>query len=122
MQFTTLSLIISGLTIFGASTVLAGNGFTDSCSNYYVTGTDLYADCLNNDSSATYATQVDLNYCLSNNGGSLICSSGGSYSYTCSNCELASGSYFECSCSGGSGTTGIDLNSCVGNSNGGLYC
>ncbi|KAH7911160.1 Cyanovirin-N [Hygrophoropsis aurantiaca] len=122
MQFTYLQLIASSLLVFGTSTVIAANGFAASCNNYYVTGTDLFADCLNADSSQRVATQVDLNYCLANNGGTLVCSEGGSYSYSCSNCELASGTYFQCACNAGSGTTGIDLNNCVGNSNGGLYC
>ncbi|KAH7921543.1 Cyanovirin-N [Leucogyrophana mollusca] len=121
MQFTTFQLLASGLLLFGASTALAQSGFADSCDDYYVTGTTLYANCLNDNDSAYYATEVDLNYCLANDGGSLICEYGGSYSYSCSDCGLASGTYFECDCQDGSGT-GIDLNSCVGNSNGGLYC
>ncbi|KAH7919312.1 Cyanovirin-N [Leucogyrophana mollusca] len=122
MQFTVLQLLASSLLLFGTSTAIAASGFADSCNNYYVTGTDLYADCLNADSSERYATQVDLNYCLANSGGSLVCSEGGSYSYSCSDCGLSSGTYFQCSCQPSGASTGIDLNNCVGNSNGGLYC
>ncbi|EGN98838.1 hypothetical protein SERLA73DRAFT_181510 [Serpula lacrymans var. lacrymans S7.3] len=124
MQLTILSVLAS-LALFTPS-VLTQGGFSSTCDNYYVTGSVLYADC-ESVSGTYYATEVDLDYCLANNGGSLICSSGGSYSYTCSGCSLESGTYFGCSaCSDctdcGTSSTGIDLDQCVSNDGGSLSC
>ncbi|KAH7882515.1 Cyanovirin-N [Phlebopus sp. FC_14] len=103
--------------------VAAASGFADTCSNYGVSGTTLSADCLQID-QATDSTSLNLDICLVNSNGELLCRSGGDYGASCSGCHL-SGTTFTCSCNNDAHqpvTTSYNLNNCIGNNNGVLVC
>ncbi|QRW02750.1 CVNH domain protein [Ceratobasidium sp. AG-Ba] len=121
MLFKTTTLI----TVLGAisvTPVIAGGGFSASCSGASVSGTTLTANCGNGNGGSRWSS-IDLNQCIANYGGNLVCAKNGGFGGSCSECEIRTGVYMICGCSGGSNPTPIiDLDNCVANYGGNLAC
>ncbi|KAH7929527.1 Cyanovirin-N [Leucogyrophana mollusca] len=142
MQFTLLPFVASGLLFFATSNVGAID-FSASCSDWYMDGTVLFATCNAADGTAT-STALDMNDCITNEGGSLACAVVGDYSSSCTDCAIESGTAdLLCDCENGTGgdpASILDLSeftlayllklpsvtvfadSCVSNNNGSLAC
>ncbi|KAB5589143.1 putative effector protein [Ceratobasidium theobromae] len=120
MHFTNLFALIAACVV---TTVHAAGNFGASCDKIgtLVTGTDLVAYCKKRDGSSAYS-QLDMNKCIANYGGSLACASNGNFGKSCSNCQVVSGTTFRCTCKPGSTTTTINLNNCIANQDGVLAC
>lgn len=73
MHFTSL-LTLVGASFFAMSGVQATN-FGNTCSNIYLSGTTLTATCTPVKGSAK-TTSLDLNSCIVNQGGTLLCKVG----------------------------------------------
>ncbi|KZT52677.1 Cyanovirin-N [Calocera cornea HHB12733] len=124
MQFLTkFSLCALVVTLY---TPLVFGQFGATCWDENLDGTILSATC-NDDAQDAVGTSIDLNNCVSNDGGSLICvGSGGEYSESCDpGCYLSGSTTLCCTCGDGAGgwkDTCIDLDNCVQNYNGALGC
>ncbi|KAH7910392.1 Cyanovirin-N [Hygrophoropsis aurantiaca] len=125
MQFTSLSIVFSGLFVFATSSAVAYGGFANSCTDYYVTDATLIASCTGPD-EVVYLTSINTAYCIADTAGSLECAPNGQYTTSCSNCFIESGTtYMLCDCedgSGGDAASIIDLDSCISNMGGALAC
>ncbi|KAH7923041.1 Cyanovirin-N [Leucogyrophana mollusca] len=125
MRFVPVQTFLSGLTVLciAPSVVLATGDFSRSCPDYSVRGAILYAVCRRVDGSQV-TTQLDLDHCLENGNGKLVCRQNGAYASSCSACSF-SGTTLSCQCRDEESHpqyTSIDLDQCVGNSNGNLVC
>ncbi|KAH7909425.1 Cyanovirin-N [Hygrophoropsis aurantiaca] len=123
MRFIITQALISSITLLAiAPSVLAG-GFASSCSNYGVSGGELYGTCRRDDGS-TGSTEINLNGCLVNSNGQVGCRKGGDYAATCSDCSF-SGTTYTCECTNDDHKpvrSSVNLNDCITNDNGNLTC
>ncbi|KAL4077904.1 Cyanovirin-N [Scleroderma citrinum] len=118
MHFSSISL---SLVLVALSTHCAAQNWSESCTNYGLDGTELDASCRRDDGSYN-PTSINLDNCIGNNNGVLVC--GGDYSASCSGCSM-SGTTLDCTCREDSGTehgTSVNLDDCVTNNNGNLSC
>lgn len=77
MRSSILSVAVAVLSIVNLAAAAPGNepratGFSGDCSNQYVSGWILFADCPDNNGKSVHSS-IDLNGCLSNAGGEVIC-------------------------------------------------
>ncbi|CAE6418627.1 unnamed protein product [Rhizoctonia solani] len=120
MQLTTI-LALVGASVLSATGVAAAGGFSGSCSGYYISDNHfLVANC-GDGSGGRRDSTIDLNQCIANAGGNLVCRAGGNYGASCSGCGIRTGAYMTCGCNG-TGATIADLDQCVANYGGNLAC
>ncbi|KAJ7268008.1 Cyanovirin-N [Mycena rebaudengoi] len=86
----------------------AASGFSQSCSQISLSGTTLNANCRNT-AGGSVGSSLNLNSCVTNNGGHLQCQAGGNFGASCSGCTMdsPSGSIMTCNCSTGPNSAGI---------------
>ncbi|QRV73814.1 CVNH domain protein [Ceratobasidium sp. AG-Ba] len=105
-----------------ATPAIAGGGFSASCSGYGVSGTTLTANCSDGKGGSRWSS-IDLNRCIANYNGNLVCAANGGFGGSCSGCGIRTGAYMICGCRGGSNPTPIaNLDDCVANYGGNLAC
>ncbi|CUA70522.1 hypothetical protein RSOLAG22IIIB_14223 [Rhizoctonia solani] len=113
MRLTTIFALV-GTFMLSATGVVAGGGFSASCSGYYIRDNHfLVANCADGNGGRRDST-LDLNQCIVNAGGRLICQANGGYGASCSGCGIRTGAYMTCECNG-TGATIVDLDQCVAN-------
>jgi len=127
MQFNVLvSVAIAlGSTLLTSVSGAALSGFANTCESISFVGpTTLQAECLN-ESGNTVFTSINLDSCVGNNNGGLVCSGGGNFANSCQGSSLRGSTDLVSSCRNEAGdfeSTSIDLNNCLTNNNGQLGC
>ncbi|KDQ28652.1 hypothetical protein PLEOSDRAFT_1102691 [Pleurotus ostreatus PC15] len=104
--------------------VHAAGGFAATCSGYFVRDNHfLQANCGDGVGGFKDST-LDLNLCIGNFGGNLVCARNGGYAGSCSGCGIRTGAFMTCRCGGTPQGSAIvaDLNECVANLGGNLAC
>ncbi|KAB5588983.1 hypothetical protein CTheo_7578 [Ceratobasidium theobromae] len=119
MQPTNLLALVF-TSFLGTNGVQAVGNFGASCVNLSLIGTTLYGGCKYGNTGRYLGTSIDMNACIANLNGNLVCQNGGNYGAFCTGCSL-SGTWIKCTCGGGGAGT-IDLNQCIVNRDGNLAC
>ncbi|KAB5588239.1 putative effector protein [Ceratobasidium theobromae] len=113
MQLTNL-ITFATTALFALSGVQAYENFSATCKKSSIAlsnGRILRADCLNGPNGSYISSSLDLNKCVTNNGGKLGCQHKGQGSVV-----------MDCQCSPGGQVASIWLDTCVYNVNGKLDC
>ncbi|KAH7096530.1 Cyanovirin-N [Auriculariales sp. MPI-PUGE-AT-0066] len=143
--------VLSAALLVLAASANARNGFAQSCTGIGLVGSDrslnLVATCTRLLGGNDGASQLNLNTCVGNNNGALLCTPegsdycailnqpvthfflvfagrGGNAFRSCSGCTIT-GSTIGCTCrniAGGNVTSTFDLNTCIGNIDGFMLC
>ncbi|KAJ5975111.1 hypothetical protein N7481_008818 [Penicillium waksmanii] len=107
--------------------VSGASKFADTCQNIEGRGTQIRADCRENEHGQYRTSTLDLNRCLKNNKGNLKCGKNGDFTASCINCSLRGHTELECMCRNVKeghpyASAHIDLNKCISNNHGELGC
>ncbi|KAJ8509263.1 hypothetical protein ONZ45_g8553 [Pleurotus djamor] len=123
MQLSTSFSTFSAFIALLPSAVNAEGGFARTCTGYYVHDDHyLSANCADG-SGGFKDSQIDLNLCIANYNGNLVCAENGGYGFSCAGCGIRTGWYMVCGCRDMAGGYVVaDLNACVANIFGNLQC
>ncbi|KAJ5241845.1 uncharacterized protein N7469_000172 [Penicillium citrinum] len=107
--------------------VSGASKFADTCQNIEGRGTQIRADCRENEHGQYRTSTLDLNRCIKNNKGGLKCGKNGELSASCIHCSLRGHTELECMCRNVKEghpyvRANIDLNKCISNNHGELGC